>query len=534
MKTNKNYKENSIVLGLLISLCLITSILTILPTTGRPNLLETSEFIHSTYLGGSEKDLIRDGEIDSDGNIIVTGQTLSPDFPVLNAIQDTFAGGDDDFHTIGGDAIISKFDSDGQLIWSTYFGGTDRDSGQSIGLDSMNNIYIVGVTNSADFPVTNDSSESTYLGGEYDLFIIKFASNGTLIYSSYFGTNGNDYSEDSEMDNSGNLIIIGSTAGSNLPVTSDAYQSSKRGSTDGFIARIADDCSTILYCTYFGGSIGSALGSIDIDDEDNILVDGVNMRGDFPVTEDAYKSSTEGEYRDFFIAKFNSSDDLIYCSYFGGSHMDDTFGVSLDNSGNMYFSGRTWSDDYPTKNAFQKRATNDTPEGTIASINVNGQLKFSSYAGGSGWDTLHFVEVDSYDNVLTAGIGGPDGFPIRNEIQTSNQGSVDLVIMILSPTGQPFFCSYFGGLAEDNPRNLFVSDNTTLIVGETESYDFPVSIGSYQQEKGGEADGYFLRFNYISYLEANEINTRPSYTSGFSLVAIGLGFLWLFRSRRKK
>ncbi|MHA2176352.1 MAG: SBBP repeat-containing protein [Candidatus Hodarchaeales archaeon] len=510
------------------------TVFTVLSTTGQSVLPETSEFIHSTYLGGSEKDLIRDGEIDSDGNIIVTGQTLSPDFPVLNAIQDTFAGGDDDFHTIGGDAIISKFDSDGQLIWSTYFGGTDRDSGQSISLDSLNNIYIVGVTNSADFPVTNDSSESSYIGGEYDLFITKIAPNGTLLYSSYFGTNGNDYSEDSEMDNSGNLVIIGSTSGSNLPVTSDAYQSSKRGSTDGFIARIADDCSSILYCTYFGGSIGSALGAIDIDDEDNILVSGVNMRGDFPVTEDAYKSSVDGEYRDFIIAKFDSSNDLIYCTYFGGSHMDDSFGVSLDNSGNIYFSGRTWSDDFPTKNAFQKKVTNDTPEAIISAISENGQLKFSSYAGGSGWDTLHFVEVDSHDNVLTAGIGGPDGFPIRNAIQNDSKGSVDVVIMIVSPIGQPFFCSYFGGLEEDSPWSLFVSDNKSLIVGSTKSFNFPVSSNSFQQEIGGEEDGFFLRFNYISYLEAHEINTRPSYTSGFSLLALGLGFIGLIMIKRIK
>ena len=213
--------------------------------------------------------------------------------------------------------------------------------------------------------------------------------------------------------------------------------------------------------------------------------------------------------------------------------MDDTFGVSLDNSGNMYFSGRTWSDDYPTKNAFQKKATNDTPEGTIASIDENGQLIFSSYAGGSGWDTLHFVEVDSLDNVLTTGIGGPDGFPICNEIQTSNQGSVDLVIMILSPTGQPFFCSYFGGLAEDSPRSLFVSENKALIVGGTRSSNFPVSNSSYQQEIGGEEDGFFLRFDYINYLEEYEIDTRPSNVSGFTFITFGIGFLVLFMSRNK-
>ncbi|MHA1968755.1 MAG: SBBP repeat-containing protein, partial [Candidatus Hodarchaeales archaeon] len=149
----KKWYPHRIILRLFIVFAIITSMFTILSSTGQSTQSEANEFIHSTYIGGSEKDLIRDGEIDSEGNIIVTGQTLSPDFPVLNAFQDFFAGGDDDFHTIGGDAFISKFNSEGQLLWSTYLGGSDRDSGQSIGLDILNNIYIVGVTNSIDFPV---------------------------------------------------------------------------------------------------------------------------------------------------------------------------------------------------------------------------------------------------------------------------------------------------------------------------------------------------------------------------------------------
>ncbi|MHA2074614.1 MAG: hypothetical protein ACW97X_08350 [Candidatus Hodarchaeales archaeon] len=198
--------------------------------------------------------------------------------------------------------------------------------------------------------------------------------------------------------------------------------------------------------------------------------------------------------------------------------MDDSFGVALDNSGNMYFSGRTWSDDFPLKNAFQKKITNETPDGYISAINEeNGQLKFSSYVGGSGWDTIHFIEVDSYDNILTAGIGGPDGFPIRNAIQEENKGSVDVVFMMVSPIGQPFFCTYFGGSGEDSPHNIYVSDNKSLIVGTTKSSDFPVSNNSFQQELSGEEDGFFLQFEYIRYLESNEINTRPAKAQGFFL-----------------
>jgi hypothetical protein len=528
LKKYKKWDPNRIILRFFITLALISSMFTILSITGQSSQPESSEFIHSTFLGGSNEDLIRDGELDYEGNIIVTGQTLSPDFPVLNAFQDFFAGGDNDFHTIGGDAFISKFNSEGQLLWSTYLGGSDRDSGQSIGLDTLNNIYIVGVTNSIDFPVTNGSTRSSFIGGDYDLFITKIAPNGTMLYSSYFGTSGYDYTEDSEMDTSGNLVIVGTTSGTNLPITSDAYQSYRRGSSDGFIARIANDCSSILYCTYFGGSIGNAIGSIDIDSQDNILIDGINMRGDFPLTEDAYQSTYDATYRDFFIAKFNSSNDLVYSTFFGGSHMDDSFGVALDNSGNMYFSGRTWSDDFPLKNAFQKKIANDTPDGYIAAINEeNGQLKFSSYVGGSGWDTIHFIEVDSYDNIITAGIGGPDGFPIKNAFQDEYKGISDIVLVMLSSDGKPFFCSYIGGSGIDHPRKLIVANNYSLIVGQTNSSDFIISSEAYQKSINGDLDGFIFCFDYISYIETKGINTKPKSASGFTMWILGLGITLL-------
>jgi hypothetical protein len=538
LKVSENWNnKTALVISFFVMLTLVTSIFMLHPSTGLTTPIDASEFIYSTYLGGLAKDLIRDGDIDSEGNIIVTGQTLSTEFPVLNAFQDYFAGGDDDFHTIGGDAFVSKFASDGTLIWSTYLGGTERDSGQSLSLDSAGNIYIVGVTSSPDFPVTNDSMYPNFLGDQYDLFITKMAPDGSLLYSSYFGTNGYDYTEDFEMDNAGNIVIVGSTTGSNLNVTSDAYQSSRSGDRSGFIVRLANDCVTILYSTYFGGSVATVIGSIDIDINNNILIDGYNIRGEFPLTEDAFQSTYDDTYRDFFIAKFNSSDDLVYATFFGGSHMDDSFSVSLDNDGNMYFAGRTWSSDFPVKNAFQTKLSddnNDSPDAFIAALNHDdGQLKFSSLAGGSGWDTLHYIEVDPYNNVLATGFGGPDGFPIRNAFQTENQGSVDVVLLMVSPTCQPFVCTYFGGSAEDSPQNIILSSDQALIVGYTKSVDLPLSNNSYQNEIGGNEDGFLLKFDYINYLESNGINSRPKKTPGFTIVLFGLGILWLVIKRSK-
>ena len=504
---------------------------------GQDNQLngDIDEFFYSTYLGGSDKDMIRDGVIDSDGNIIVTGQTLSPDFPTINPVQSNYSGGSYDQHEICGDGIVSKFDPQGQILWSTYIGGTNQDSGQSVRVDDSNNIFIVGLTNSQDFPVTSDAAEPDFLGGTYDMFIAKFSPSGELLYSSYFGTAGNENNEEFEMDSSGNLVIVGVTSSSNLPVTSDAYQSILRGASDGFIIRLADDCSTVQYCTYFGGNGQDMVGSIDINDDDEIFVTGITTSSSrFPLTDNAFQTDLDVMYRDFFFAKFDSSDNLVYSTFLGGSHMDDSFGNSIDSKGNMFISGRTWSDDFPVKKAFQesKSQPEDNPDGYIAKFNADGTQSWTSYFGGSGWDTVHFVRADSNNNIFAAGIGGSDGFPIQHPLQ-EHAGVSDVVVMLLRSDGKPVFSSYLGGSNVECPFSLSLCDNHSLIVGMTDSSDFLVSDNSFQSNLSNDSDGFIFRFDYVNYLAAKGIKIKSTSAPGFNLFLGCLGILTVLSLRKK-
>ncbi len=503
-----------------------------------PPEVDINEFIYSTYLGGSDKDLIRDGVIDSDGNIIVTGQTLSSDFPTVNPVQNNYSGGSYDQHLICGDGIVSKFDPQGQILWSTYLGGTNQDSGQSVRVDASNNIFIVGLTNSSDFPVTNDAAEPDFLGGTHDMFIAKFSPVGELLYSSYFGTAGDENNEEFDMDSSGNLVIVGSTTSSNLPVTTDAYQSILRGVADGFIIRLANDCTTVQYCTYFGGNGWDMVGSIDINDDDEIFVTGVTSSSSrFPLTDNAFQTDLDGIYRDFFFAKFDSSDNLVYSTFFGGSHMDDSFGNSLDSQGNMFISGRTWSDDFPVKKAFQKLKSQpeDDPDGYIAKFNADGTQSWTSYFGGSGWDTIHFVKADSNNNIIATGIGGSDGFPILHPFQ-EHAGASDVVVMLLRSDGEPIFNTYLGGSNVECPFSLSLYGNHSLIVGQTDSSDFLVSDDPFQPNLSNDTDGFIFRFDYVNYLAAKGINTKITSFSGFNLLlgCIGVGTALFLKRKQKK
>src|SRR5207249_2566281 len=115
---------------------------------------------YSTYLGGSHADDPTAIAVDSAGNAYITGDTLSVDFPTLNAIQPTNHG--------GRDAFIAKINAAGNtLVYSTYLGGNLDESRVSIALDHARDIYVTGQTSSVDFPAVN-AIQHTYGGGNED------------------------------------------------------------------------------------------------------------------------------------------------------------------------------------------------------------------------------------------------------------------------------------------------------------------------------------------------------------------------------
>lgn len=470
--------------------------------------VEITDFVYSTFLGGDEspsldEDHIRDVITDSSDNIIITGHTVSTNFPIQDAFQDTFAGGGYDNHGVCGDAFVTKFNRDGQLVWSTYFGGSSIDGGLFVEVVESDNIIVVGICQSNDFPITIDAYQQDHYG-YYDIFIAKFSGNGSLLYSSYLGTAGDDRVNDCELDSAGNLVLSGGTNSANFPVTPDAAQPVMVGGSDGFLMRVSANCSTILYSTFLGGSSYEGIDKITLDHQDNIIVTGFTGSLDFPVTEDAFQDSIGSVFqRDFFLAKYDSFGQLIYATYFGGSHMDDCFGVAVDSVGDIIMTGRTWSSDFPTVNAWQENYSYIEVDGFVTKLSADGQeLIFSSYFGGSEWDTIHHVDIDSENNIYVSGIAGPNGLPIINAFQMEHSESCDVIIMKISPTGQPLFGSYLGGVGQDHPWHQFFSDNYLYIVGFTASSDFLITNDAYQQTLRGTQDGFLFRFDIGGYLAA--------------------------------
>jgi hypothetical protein len=187
-----------------------------------------STLLYSTFIGGREYDWVSSVAVDSSGNAYVTGGTLSPDFPTVNAYNSTHGG--------EWDCFVFRLSADGSiLLYSTFVGGTGQDWASSIALDLSGNAFVAGITDSSDFPTVN-AYNSTYGGGggcflcgESDSFVFKLSADGsTLLYSTFIGGNGFDEAYSIAVDSSGNAYVTGATNSPNFP-TKNAYNSTYGG-----------------------------------------------------------------------------------------------------------------------------------------------------------------------------------------------------------------------------------------------------------------------------------------------------------------
>ena len=175
-------------------------------------------YVFSTYLGGGDRDEANAVAVDSAGNVYVTGNTVSSNFPIANAFQanlgDTFIG----------DVFVTKLTSSGSLSYSTYLGGDTLDNGFGIAVDVSGNAYITGVTHSANFPTANPIQA---VKGEInnDAFVTKLNSQGAaLVYSTYLGGQAGDTGRGIAVDSNGNAYVTGFTNALDFPIVEGAVR----------------------------------------------------------------------------------------------------------------------------------------------------------------------------------------------------------------------------------------------------------------------------------------------------------------------
>jgi hypothetical protein len=238
--------------------------------------LDGSEIVYLTYFGGSGDDAGRGITVDAAGNINVEGFTKSPDFPTLNPIQASYAGGQS-----YGDCWVAKMTSDGSaLLYSTYLGGSEDDVCTNIAVDPQGHAHVGGQTWSTDFPVFH--AFQSFLKSPRDAIVAKLDQSGSsLIYSTYVGGSGEEVPTALTVDEDGNAYLVGVTASTDFP-TYRALQSHLGAQWDAFLVKI-DPTGAPTYSTYLeGGSQGSTAKAVAADAAGTAYVTGFTASADFP------------------------------------------------------------------------------------------------------------------------------------------------------------------------------------------------------------------------------------------------------------
>ena len=287
--------------------------------------------------------------VDDFDNAYVTGFTDSPTFPTVNAYDSTYNG---DIYARKHDVFIFKLNATGNgLLFSTFIGGDFDDVGESVSIDDEGRVIIVGYTESPDFPTKN--ALDTTLNGSRDGFVLKLNRDGTRIrFSTYLGGNSTDSSHDVKLGADGNIYVCGQTSSVDFPTTF-SFDENYNGGDDSFIVRLDSTGQNIIYSTYFGGSDNDFAYSLVPEIHGYVYIAGSTNSSDIPM-KSSFNSSFSGNY-DVFVVKLNTSDNsLLYSTYIGGTHHDYGYDIDIDSFGNVFVTGRTASDDFPTVDAFDE------------------------------------------------------------------------------------------------------------------------------------------------------------------------------------
>jgi hypothetical protein len=190
----------------------------------------------ATYYGGSGSDISHGVAVDTLGNVFIGGNTTSTDSIASGGFQNTFGGGNND-------GFLAKFNTAGNRLWGTYYGGTDGDSGLGVATDLAGNIYLAGLTTSAS-AIASGGFQNTYGGIPYaDAFLARFNATGNLLCATYYGGTDTDAGNSISIDPSGNVFLAGAAA-STAGIASGGFQNVFGGVNDAFLVKLSACNST--------------------------------------------------------------------------------------------------------------------------------------------------------------------------------------------------------------------------------------------------------------------------------------------------
>ncbi|MEW6413307.1 MAG: SBBP repeat-containing protein [Candidatus Zixiibacteriota bacterium] len=366
------------------------------------------------------------------------------------------------------------------LTYSTYIGGTSSEYCRGVQIDSSGAVYLVGYTNSVDFPIVNPAQDKTPSILDWDLFVIKMRPETNVIeFATYLGGSEQDDISRLTVDKDGCAYIAAHTMSDDVP-TVNALDNTLGGWSDVFVVKLSPLGNEILFSTYLGGSDDEAKGIPAVDTAGHLYVAVSTYSRDFPTVNPIFPWFGTG-LKDVTVSKFSlDGTGLIYSTYLGGGQDDECNVCVVDLQGCVYTAGKTYSEDFRLANAYDSTFCG-TVDGFVTKLSADGDaLVYSTFFGGchTDWITGAFVDERGQLSVV-GGTASPD-LPIVNGFQPYHMGGAfigaDAFAARFSASGTNLLLSTFYGGSDDDYGEAIWTDRygNMFLTGYTYSLDFPM------------------------------------------------------------
>jgi hypothetical protein len=428
-----------------------------------------------------------------------------------------------------GPASVPPQDAPGKLVFAYggYLGGGDIDWGHDIAVDAAGNVYVAGVSNSADFPATAGAfnAERAETGGS--AFVAKVSGDGrALEYVAYLGDGA---ATAIDVDGEGNAYV---GVNAIVPVTSGSFGAEG----NACVVKLNATGSEVVYAGCMPG-VNGIVQDITLDGTGRVYVSGATGAG-FPATAGAYSPEPNGGTDPFLAIISADGGTLEYATYLGGSnhecawvgHQGKGCTVAVDGEGNAYVTGGTLSDDLPTTpgahdtSCGSDGACNGDWDAFVVKLtpagNGQGDLVYATYLGGEGAEMTSGIAVDGEGNAYVTGSVHSRDFPTTGSslAEVHNGGHLDAFVVKLSADGSgPIYATYLGGGGMETGWDIALGeDGSVYAMGRTNAADFPTTGDAFATAVKG-TDIYVVRLTpdgsglmYGTYLGGNKVEGLKS------------------------
>jgi hypothetical protein len=238
--------------------------------------------------------------------------------------------------------------------------------------------------------------------------------------------------------------------------------------------------------------------AVQVNSHEQAYLHAIVRSADAFTTADAYDRGFRGGEADSYFAKLSPDGrQVTYATYLGGNRDEwAEHGMAIDAEGNTFLVGFTNSSNFPTVNAYQPRP-GGRADGYLVKVNPAGQPVFSTYLGGSGDDVAFGVAVDSGGRIFVVGDTSSTDFETTPDAYSRayRGGPTDAFLRMYDRTGRLMYSSFLGGTGSERARHVVVDGSgSPILVGATDSVDFPTTPGAYQRSRSGDRDGFLVRF----------------------------------------